>query len=144
MGYLRQFNALSSAPSNVLNTISLSTISTVSQDPCVATRVASFKKESKVPILLLAKLNRGPGKRIEDDHRPMLADLRESGDIERDADLVPFLFREELYKPESEPLRETELNVAKQRNGLTGSTDLVWLCEFAIVEDRAGSREPGP
>jgi replicative DNA helicase len=100
-------------------------------------------KELNVPILVLSQLNRGPEKRAEDDHRPMLSDLRESGDIEQDADLVLFLFREEVYKPDAEHLKGlAELIVAKQRNGPIGATDLVWLREFTKFENRAWSEEP--
>jgi len=99
-------------------------------------------KELNVSILLLAQLNGGPEKRAENDHRPMLADLRESRDIEQDADLVLFLFREEVYKPEAEHIKGTaELIVAKQRNGPIGSTDLVWLREFTKFENRAAWQE---
>jgi replicative DNA helicase len=99
-------------------------------------------KELNVPILLLSQLNRGPEKRAEDDHRPMLADLRESGDIEQDADLVLFLFREEVYKPDAEHLKGlAELIVAKQRNGPIGATDLVWLREFTKFENRTACLE---
>ncbi|HXA67384.1 MAG TPA: replicative DNA helicase [Bryobacteraceae bacterium] len=99
------------------------------------TRVA---KELHVPVLLLSQLSRAPEKRAEHDHRPILSDLRESGDIEQDADLVAFLFREEMYKPDAAHLAGTaELIVAKNRNGPTGSIDLVWLREFTKFENPA-------
>ena len=97
------------------------------------TRVA---KELHVPLLRLSQLSRAPEKRAEHDHRPILSDLRESGDIEQDADMVAFLFREEMYKPDAENIKGTaELIVAKQRNGPTGSIDLVWLREFTKFEN---------
>jgi replicative DNA helicase len=93
-------------------------------------------KELKVPMLVLSQLNRAPETR-PGDHRPQLSDLRESGSIEQDADLVAFIFREEVYKPEREDLRGlAELIVAKQRNGPTGKVNLVFLREFTKFENR--------
>jgi replicative DNA helicase len=94
-------------------------------------------KELHVPILVLSQLNRAPETR-PGDHRPQLSDLRESGSIEQDADLVAFLFREEVYRPNDESLRGVaELILAKQRNGPVGKIDLVFLREFTKFEDRA-------
>src|SRR5271163_1106986 len=93
-------------------------------------------KELKVPMLVLSQLNRAPETR-PGDHRPQLSDLRESGSIEQDADLVAFIFREEVYKPEREDLRGmAELLVAKQRNGPTGKVNMVFLREFTKFENR--------
>src|SRR5229473_1222210 len=93
-------------------------------------------KELKVPMLVLSQLNRAPETR-PGDHRPQLSDLRESGSIEQDADLVAFIFREEIYKPNDESLRGlAELLVAKQRNGPTGKVNLVFLKEFTKFENR--------
>jgi replicative DNA helicase len=93
--------------------------------------------ELHVPILVLSQLNRAPETR-PGDHRPQLSDLRESGSIEQDADLVAFLFREEIYRPNDESLRGiAELILAKQRNGPVGKIKLVFLREFTKFEDRA-------
>jgi len=93
-------------------------------------------KELRVPMLVLSQLNRAPETR-PGDHRPQLSDLRESGSIEQDADLVAFIFREEVYKPNDESLRGlAELLVAKQRNGPTGKVNLVFLKEFTKFENR--------
>ena len=93
-------------------------------------------KDLKVPMLVLSQLNRAPETR-PGDHRPQLSDLRESGSIEQDADLVAFIFREEVYKQEHEGLRGlAELLVAKQRNGPTGKVNLVFLEEFTKFENR--------
>jgi replicative DNA helicase len=93
-------------------------------------------KELKVPMLVLSQLNRAPETR-PGDHRPQLSDLRESGSIEQDADLVAFIFREEVYKPNDESLRGlAELIVAKQRNGPTGKVNMVFLKEFTKFENR--------
>jgi replicative DNA helicase len=95
-------------------------------------------KDLKVPMLVLSQLNRAPETR-PGDHRPQLSDLRESGSIEQDADLVAFIFREEIYKPEREDLKGiAELLLAKQRNGPTGRINLVFLKEFTKFENRVG------
>jgi len=94
-------------------------------------------KELNVPMLVLSQLSRAPETR-QGDHRPQLSDLRESGSIEQDADLVAFIFREELYKRDREDLRGlAELLVAKQRNGPVGKVDLVFLHHLTKFENRA-------
>ena len=93
-------------------------------------------KELKVPILALSQLSRAPETR-PGDHRPQISDLRESGSIEQDADLVAFIFREEVYKPDREDLKGlAELLLQKQRNGPTGRVNLVFLKEFTKFENR--------
>ncbi len=93
-------------------------------------------KELKVPILALSQLSRAPETR-PGDHRPQISDLRESGSIEQDADLVAFIFREEVYKPDREDLKGlAELLLSKQRNGPTGRVNLVFLKEFTKFENR--------
>jgi replicative DNA helicase len=93
-------------------------------------------KDLRVPMLVLSQLNRAPETR-PGDHRPQLSDLRESGSIEQDADLVAFIFREEVYKPDREDLRGlAELLLSKQRNGPTGRLNLVFLKEFTKFENR--------
>ena len=84
-------------------------------------------KDLRVPFLVLSQLSRAPETR-QGDHRPQLSDLRESGSIEQDADLVAFIFREEVYKREREDLRGlAELIIAKQRNGPIGKVNLMFL-----------------
>ncbi len=95
-------------------------------------------KELKVPMLVLSQLSRAPETR-PGDHRPQLSDLRESGSIEQDADLVLFIFREEVYKRDREDLRGlAELIIGKQRNGPIGKVPLVFLREFTKFENRIG------
>jgi len=94
-------------------------------------------KELGVPMLVLSQLSRAPETR-QGDHRPQLSDLRESGSIEQDADLVAFIFREEVYKRDREDLRGlAELILAKQRNGPVGKIDLVFLHHLTKFENRA-------
>jgi replicative DNA helicase len=96
-----------------------------------------LSKELRVPFLVLSQLSRAPETRVG-DHRPMLSDLRESGSIEQDADLVAFLFREEIYKPDKADLQgKAELLLSKQRNGPTGKVKLVFLKEFTKFENAA-------
>lgn len=84
-------------------------------------------KELEIPMMVLSQLSRAPEIR-QGDRRPQLSDLRDSGSIEQDADLVGFIFREEVYKPERQDLRGVaELIMAKQRNGPTGVVKLVFL-----------------
>ena len=93
-------------------------------------------KELKVPVLVLSQLSRAPETR-PGDHRPQLSDLRESGSIEQDADVVAFIFREEVYKQEREDLRgQAELILSKQRNGPTGKINLVFLHKLTKFENR--------
>jgi replicative DNA helicase len=84
-------------------------------------------KEMRVPFLVLSQLSRAPETR-PGDHRPQLSDLRESGSIEQDADLVMFIYREEVYNREREDLRgKAKLIIAKQRNGPIGDVNLVFV-----------------
>ena len=94
-----------------------------------------MSKELRVPFLVLSQLSRAPETR-QGDHRPMLSDLRESGSIEQDADMVGFIFREEVYRPDKESLKGiAELILAKQRNGPTGRVKLAFLNRFTKFEN---------
>ena len=105
----------------------------------IARRLKYLAKEMNVPVIALAQLNRGVEQR--EDKRPRLADLRESGAIEQDADLVMFLHRPEAYNPEDRP-GEAELIVAKHRNGPTGIVTLTWRAEFLRFADYSPLDEP--
>jgi replicative DNA helicase len=94
-------------------------------------------KELNVPMLVLSQLSRAVETR-QGDHRPQLSDLRESGSIEQDADVVGFIFREEVYNRDREDLKGlAELIIAKQRNGPVGTVNLVFLHAQTKFENRA-------
>lgn len=85
-------------------------------------------KELDVPIITLSQLSRSPDQRTE--HRPMLSDLRESGAIEQDADIVLFLYRDEVYNPDTEQKNIAECIIAKHRNGSTGTVKMYWAGKY--------------
>ncbi len=91
-------------------------------------------KELDVPMLVLSQLSRQPERRGE-DHRPRLSDLRESGSIEQDADVVMFIVRHSVYDREAENPRRAELIIAKQRNGPVGEIELVFQHEYTRFEN---------
>ena len=85
-------------------------------------------KEIDVPVIALSQLSRAPEARP--DHRPMLQDLRESGSIEQDADIVMFLYRDDYYNPETEAKNIAEVIIAKHRAGPTGTVELLWMPSY--------------
>ncbi len=91
-------------------------------------------KELDVPIVTLSQLSRAPDQR-KDDHRPKLSDLRESGAIEQDADIVLFLYRDEIYNPDTEQKNIAECIIAKHRNGSTGNIKMVWAGQYTKFMD---------
>lgn len=96
-------------------------------------------KNLDVPIVVLSQLNRDLEKRKE--HKPMLSDLRESGSIEQDADIVMFLYKDSAYNEETENPNKVECIFAKHRNGETGTEYLTWLGEYTKFSNWSGSRE---
>ena len=99
-------------------------------------------KELQVPVLCLSQLSRANEKR--EDKRPMLSDLRESGAIEQDADIVMFLYRDDYYNEDSEKRNIAECIVAKNRHGETGKVELRWMPDytaFGTLENRYGDDE---
>ncbi|MBR4071437.1 MAG: DnaB-like helicase C-terminal domain-containing protein, partial [Clostridia bacterium] len=85
-------------------------------------------KEFHVPVICCAQLSRGPESRT--DKRPMLSDLRDSGAIEQDADIVLFLYRDEYYKDKTDAQSIAEVIVAKNRHGSTGTVQMGWLGQY--------------
>ncbi len=109
----------------------------------VSKSLKAIAKELEVPVIALSQLSRACESR--QDKRPMMSDLRDSGAIEQDADMVCFLYRDEYYNPDTEKKNQAELIVSKHRNGSTGTVDLAWLgqyTKFANLEKQAVDPPP--
>jgi replicative DNA helicase len=105
----------------------------------ISRSLKGLAKELNVPVVVLSQLSRAPESRS--DHRPQLSDLRESGALEQDADVVVFIYREDMYQDKSQPPTDAqgiaELIIAKQRNGPTGIVKLAFIREFTRFENLA-------
>ncbi len=96
----------------------------------ISRMLKQMARELDCPVIALSQLSRAPEGRGKTDHRPVLADLRDSGAIEQDADVVLFLYRDEVYNPETENPGECEVIIAKQRNGPIGPVYVRWLAKY--------------